>query len=178
MTSFSYISYSVLFCPFPSIDWFLDRFFSNNRSVWGFSLLFLRGIRRISGVIYYKSSPCPDKSKISLLSSRISISMDFSILVLLLDKLFFWVDLYLSIELSVLVLFWELGTVFWMFVIYMFCWLCQSFFAEIVEVMASFTTLVFDFPFFQPCQYSLICQPCKYKWTMAFWYHPNAYLLF
>ena len=82
-------------------------------------LLFLQGIQSISGVIPFKSSPYKDKSERSLLSPTISISVEFSILVLILDKLVpgidldlsnvltvsvLWVDLYLYIYLTVSVL--------------------------------------------------------------------------
>ena len=66
--------------------------------VYGFFfLLFLQGIRRLSGVILDKLSPCPKKSEISLLSLRIYISVGFSILILVLDKLVIGVDLDLYI---------------------------------------------------------------------------------
>ena len=87
------------------VDWFLNRFLSNNRSVWIFPYLFLLVIQRLSGDIVAKSSLCPDKSETYLLSLRISISVGFSILVFLLDKLVLGVDLDLSIELSVSGLF-------------------------------------------------------------------------
>ena len=31
-----YISYSIIFFPFTRVDWFLNRLFSNDRSVWSF----------------------------------------------------------------------------------------------------------------------------------------------
>ena len=36
MTGFFYIIYSILFCPFPRVDWFFNRLFYNYRSVWIF----------------------------------------------------------------------------------------------------------------------------------------------
>ena len=64
----------------------------------------LRGIQRISGVIPDKSSPFPDKPEGYLLSLKIYISVGFSILVLLLDRLVPVIYLDLSIVLTVSVL--------------------------------------------------------------------------
>ena len=65
------------------------------------SLLFLQGIRILSGVILARSYLCPDKIEKIPLSLKVSISVGFYILLLLLDKLVLGVDLDLSIELSV-----------------------------------------------------------------------------
>ena len=51
-----------------------------------------------------KSSPCPEKLEISLLSLTIYISVGFSILIILLDKLVPGIDLDLSTVLTVSVL--------------------------------------------------------------------------
>ena len=101
ITNFFYISYSILFCHFPRVDWFSNSLFSNNQSFWSFFFKFLQGIKRFSIFILSKSSPCPDKREKISLSFRISISVGFSILVILLDYLVLRVDLDLSIELSV-----------------------------------------------------------------------------
>ena len=69
--------------------------------VSGVFLSLFRGIRRISGIIPTESSPCKDKSERSLLYLTISIPVGFSILVLILDKLFPRIDLYLSTVLTV-----------------------------------------------------------------------------
>ena len=59
-----------------------------------FFLLLLRGIQRISGVTLDKLSLCRDKTETLKLSPWISISKDFSILVLLLYKLVLEIDFY------------------------------------------------------------------------------------
>ena len=64
-------------------------------------VLLLRVIRRLSGVTIDKSSSYLDKIETFLLSLRISFSVGFSILVLLVDKLVIEVDPDLSIELSI-----------------------------------------------------------------------------
>ena len=73
-----------------------------------FFLLFLRGIQRISGVTLDEIYPCPGKTETLKLSLWISISKGFSILVLLLDKIFLITDLDLSTVLSVSVLWVDL----------------------------------------------------------------------
>ena len=66
-----------------------------------FFFLFFRWIQRISGVKPAKSSPYKEKSEKYLLSLRISISMGFSIPVLVLDKLVTGIYLDLSTVLTV-----------------------------------------------------------------------------
>ena len=78
--------------------------FYNDQSIWSFLLLFLKGIQIISGVIPAKSSPCKEESEICLLSLTIPISVDSYILVLILDKLFPGIDIYLSTMLTVSVM--------------------------------------------------------------------------
>ena len=63
-----------------------------------------RVIRRISGVIPAKLSPCTEKSERYLLSLKISISVGFYIILLLTDELVFGIDLDLSIVLTVSVI--------------------------------------------------------------------------
>ena len=58
----------------------------------------------MSGVITAKSSPCKEKSEKYLLSLTIYISVGFSIMALLLDKLFPGIDLDLYNVLTMLVL--------------------------------------------------------------------------
>ena len=89
-----YLVYCI--CSFPRIDWFLDRLFSDDWSVWSFFILFLQVIIIISDVILAKSSPCKEKSEISWLSLTISISIDFFFLLLILGNLVPGIDLYLS----------------------------------------------------------------------------------
>ena len=48
-------------------------------------ILFLRGIQRLSGVIFDRLSPCPEKPETLKMSLWICISEGFSILVLLLE---------------------------------------------------------------------------------------------
>ena len=152
-TSVFYIIYSILFFPFTRVDWFLNRFFSNNRSVWSFFLLFLHGIRRISGVVPAKSSHYPDKSERSVLSFIISISVSFSIMVILLDKLFLWVYLDLSIESSVSGLFfWEVGTFFLcLLFLFFYCVNLLSCWNRGSDGFLHHIRFLFPF-FFQPCQ--------------------------
>ena len=58
-----------------------------------FLILFLRGRQKISGDTLDKISPCLDKTETLKLSLWISTSEVFSILVLLLDKFVFGIDL-------------------------------------------------------------------------------------
>ena len=67
-------------------------------------ILFLQGIQRISCVTLDKLSPFPDKTETLKSSLWISISEDFYILVLLLDKLVLGIYLDLSTVFSVSVL--------------------------------------------------------------------------
>ena len=73
-----------------------------------FFRLFLRGIRRVSGVTLDKLSPCPDKTETLKFSFQMSISEGFSILLLLLDKLFIGIDLDLFTVFSVSVIWVDL----------------------------------------------------------------------
>ena len=61
-----------------------------------FFLLFLRGIRCLSGVTLDKFFPRPDKTETLKLSLQISISVGFPILVCLLYKLVLEIDLDLA----------------------------------------------------------------------------------
>ena len=101
------------------------------------------------------------------MSLTICISVGFSILLLILDKLVSGMELYLSTMLTVSVIWVDLDFLFfklcqfyffcvyprfyWIIVISLFCWLCQSSFsAEIGEVIDFPTTLGF-FTFFFNC---------------------------
>ena len=97
-------------------------------------LLFLQGTLKLSGFTLAKSSPCPDKPETLKFSLSIFISEGFSILVLLLDKLFFGDDLDLSIvsgeyldsltvSFDVFDFFVSSTVSIFLFMIYEMCWL-------------------------------------------------------
>ena len=121
-----------------------------------FFLSFLRGIWISSVVQIAKLSSCLDKIETLKLSLWIFISEDFSILVLLLDKLFIGVDLDLYIEVSVLVLiFLEVLIVYLGISDFSVLLTVSIFFSEIGGGVGLF------FLFCQTCQYSLLWQPCQ-----------------
>ena len=125
-----------------------------------FFLLFLLGIQIISGVIPAKSSTGKDKSEISLLSLKISISMGFYILLLILEKLVPVIDIVLDTVLTVSVIWVDLDLYIDLTFSVLLIWGVSSvlldacdfsvlltvsifFFYEIGGVMASSTTLGF-----------------------------------
>ena len=50
------IRYSILFCPFPRVDWFLNRLFSNDRSVWNHFYYFCEEYKEYM-VLYLLNNP-------------------------------------------------------------------------------------------------------------------------
>ena len=108
-----------------------------------FFILLLRGIWRISGAELDKLSPCIYKTETLKLSLWISISEGFSILLLLLDKLVLVIYLYLSTVFSVSVLWVDL-------------YLSIDLTLSVLLLMVVSTILfdAFDFSIFLLCQYS------------------------
>ena len=84
---FFYIRYTILFCPFTWVIWFLNNFSTLIEVSEVLFILFLQGIRCLSVVTLDTISPCTDIPESLELPLIISISLDFYILVLLSDKL-------------------------------------------------------------------------------------------
>ena len=140
-----YIRYTIPFCPFNWVVWFLILYFPAIEVSGVSFILSLRGIRYLSDVTLDKTSPCTDLPEIPGLSFLISISFGFSILELLSNELddeidldlftdftvssvsVLWVDLdlYNDLPLSDLFLM-NLSFLFYMLVVCLFCWLCKS----------------------------------------------------
>ena len=96
-----YIRYTILFWSFTWVVYFLNTSFSFYRISWSFFPLFLLGIRCLSVFTIDKLFPCPDIPERLELSFLISLSLGFSILVLLSDKLADKIDLYLFTDFTV-----------------------------------------------------------------------------
>ena len=138
-----------------------------------FFLLLLWGIRCWSCVTLDKVSPCPEKTETLKLSSKISISESFYILVLLLDKLVLGIDLDLSAVFSVSIIWVDLDlyidlTLSFLLLLGVSTFLLGdfgfSFFVDCVNLIFCwnmridvFLHYIFLFPFFcLPCQYSFL----------------------